>query len=231
MLDYQLFTKQSRRVARQKLPRFEYNTQSENVIERGKELYTTIKGKWRETYFKNRNPIVLELACGKGEYTVGLAQVHPNKNFIGIDIKGDRIARGSKRANDLTLSNVAFLRTPMVFLEEFFEENEVDEIWLIHPDPQPRDKEERKRLTNPKFLDLFIKILKPEGDFFFKTDNFPLFEYSLQTIPPKFQIMRQTIDLYNSELLREHFGIETHYEKLFVAKGYKINYLAAKSLK
>ncbi len=228
-------------MARQKLPRFEYNAQSENVIERGKELYTTIKGKWRETYFNKdnpaeRRPIVLELACGKGEYTVGLAQVYPNKNFIGIDIKGDRIARGSKRANDLSLSNVAFLRTPMVFLEEFFEENEVDEIWLIHPDPQPRDKEERKRLTNPKYLALFKKILKPEGNFLFKTDNFPLFEYSLQTIPAEFEILRQTTDLDNSELLSEHFTtegrpIETHYEKLFKAKGHKINYLAAKSLK
>lgn len=218
-------------MARRKLPRFEYNSQSENVIERGKELYTTIKGKWREKYFKNDNPIVLELACGKGEYTVGLAQVYPNKNFIGIDIKGDRIARGSKRANDLLLKNVAFLRTPMVFLEEFFEENEVDEIWLIHPDPQPRDKEERKRLTNPKYLNLFNKILKIDGLFFFKTDNFPLFEYSLITIPKEFEILRQTTDLYNSELINEHFGIETHYEKLFVSKGYKINYLTAKSLK
>lgn len=223
-------------MARRKLPRFEYNSQSNNVIERGKELYTTIKGKWREKYFKNNNPIVLELACGKGEYTVGLAQVYPNKNFIGIDIKGDRIARGSKRANDLALPNVAFLRTPMVFLEEFFEENEVDEIWLIHPDPQPRDKEERKRLTNPKYLELFSKILKPSGDFFFKTDNFTLFEYSLETVPAKFEVLRQTTDLDNSELLAEHYGIngqpiETHYEKLFKAKGHKINYLAAKSLK
>ena len=223
-------------MARQKLPRFEYNAQSENVIERGKELYTTIKSSWREKYFKNNNPLVLELACGKGEYTIGMAQVYPDKNFIGIDIKGDRIARGSKRANDLDLPNVAFLRTPMAFLEEFFEENEVDEIWLIHPDPQPRDKEERKRLTNPRYLKLFKKILKLEGSFFFKTDNFPLFMYSLQTIFSEFEILRQTTDLDNSQLLSEHFGIdgypiETHYEKLFKAKGHKINYLAAKSLK
>ena len=223
-------------MARQKLPRFEYNAQSENVIERGKELYTTIKSSWREKYFKNNNPLVLELACGKGEYTIGMAQVYPDKNFIGIDIKGDRIARGSKRANDLDLPNVAFLRTPMAFLEEFFEENEVDEIWLIHPDPQPRDKEERKRLTNPRYLKLFKKILKFEGNFFFKTDNFPLFMYSVQTIPVEFEILRQTTDLDSSQLLSEHFGIdgcpiETHYEKLFKAKGHKINYLAAKSLK
>ena len=215
-------------MARQKLPRFIHNAQSDNVIERGKEIYTTIKGKWRENYFKNNNPIVLELACGKGEYSIGLAKQHPEKNFIGIDIKGDRIARGSKRAIDLGLRNVAFLRTPMFYLEEFFEEKEIDEIWLIHPDPQPRDKEEKKRLTNPSYLNLYKKILKPNGDFFFKTDNFPLFEYSLQTLKEaNYKILRQTTDLYTSDLLSEHYGIETHYEKLFVSKGYKINYLAA----
>ena len=219
-------------MARRKLPRFQHNAESENVVERGKEIYTTIKRKWKEKYFKNLNPIVLELACGKGEYTTGLAKEFPNKNFIGIDIKGDRIARGSKRAIDLGLKNIAFLRTSMAFLEEFFEDNEVDEIWLIHPDPQPRDKEERKRLTNSRYLGLYKKVLKNSGDFFFKTDNYPLFEYSLGTIPEVgFEILRQTTDLYNSPLLAEHFGIETYYEKLFVAKGYKINYLASKNRK
>ena len=216
-------------MARQKLPRFIHNAQADNVIERGKELYTTIKGRWREVYFKNNNPIVLELACGKGEYSIGLAMRFPDKNFIGIDIKGDRIARGSKRAIDNNLSNVAFLRTPINFLEEFFDENEVDEIWLIHPDPQPRDKEEKKRLTNVDFLTLFKKILKPNGDFFFKTDNSGLFEYSLGTLPEAgYTILRQTTDLYESDLLAEHYDIVTHYERLFVEKGYKINYLAAK---
>ena len=219
-------------MARRKLPRFQYNAESANVVERGKELYTTIKGQWREKYFKNSNPIVLELACGKGEYTTGLAKEFPDKNFIGIDIKGDRIARGSKRANDWGLTNVAFLRTSMVFLEEFFEDNEVDEIWLIHPDPQPRDKEERKRLTNSRYLSLYRKVLRNDGDFYFKTDNYLLFEYSLDTIPAAgFDILRQTTDLYTSPLLVEHYGIETHYERLFVAQGYKINYLASKNRK
>ncbi len=219
-------------MARRKLPRFQYNAESANVVERGKELYTTIKGQWREKYFKNSNPIVLELACGKGEYTTGLAKEFPDKNFIGIDIKGDRIARGSKRANDWGLTNVAFLRTSMAFLEEFFEDNEVDEIWLIHPDPQPRDKEERKRLTNSRYLSLYRKVLRNDGDFYFKTDNYPLFEYSLDTIPAAgFDILRQTTDLYTSPLLVEHYGIETHYGRLFVAQGYKINYLASKNRK
>lgn len=216
-------------MARQKLPRFIHNAQADNVIERGKELYTTIKGQWREKYFKNNNPIVLELACGKGEYSVGLAKKFPDKNFIGIDIKGDRIARGSKRAIEAGLTNVAFLRTPITFLEEFFEENEVDEIWLIHPDPQPRDKEERKRLTNITYLNLYKKVLKPDGDFFFKTDNSGLFEYSLGTfVEANYTILRHTTDLYSSEFLSEHFDIITHYERLFVEKGFKINYLAAK---
>lgn len=216
-------------MARQKLPRFIHNAQADNVIERGKELYTSIKGQWREKYFKNDNPIVLELACGKGEYTVGLAKKFPEQNFIGIDIKGDRIARGSKKAVEAKLENVAFLRTPIAFLEEFFDENEVDEIWLIHPDPQPRDKEEKKRLTNLNYLNLYRKVLKPDGNFFFKTDNSGLFEYSLGSFTEAgYSILRQTTDLYNSELLSEHHDIVTHYEKLFVEKGFKINYLAAK---
>lgn len=224
-----IIIKFNRRVARQKLPRFIHNAEAINVIERGKELYTSIKGHWRRRYFNNDNPIVLELACGKGEYTIGLAKKFPDKNFIGIDIKGDRIARGSKKAIDAELKNVAFLRTPISYLEEFFIENEVDEIWLIHPDPQPRDKEEKKRLTNINYLNLYRKVLKPNGNFFFKTDNSGLFEYSLSTfVEAGYDIIRQTTDLYNSELLIEHHEIVTHYEKLFVERGFKINYLAAK---
>lgn len=219
-------------MARRKLHRFEFNANAQNVIERGKELYTSIKGKWREKYFKNDNPIVLELACGKGEYSVGLAKIFPNKNFIGIDIKGDRISRGSKNALDAGLSNVAFLRTPINYLEEFFEENEVDEIWIIHPDPQPRDKEEKKRLTFPKFLDIYEKILKSGGMLNLKTDNHPLYLYSIETLQDAgYQIISFTDDLYNSELNKEHFGIETHYEKLFVSRGYKINFIKTTLIK
>ncbi len=215
-------------MSRKKLPRFEHNSLAINVVERGKELYTSIKGNWRSKYFNNQNPIVLELACGKGEYTVGLASLFPEKNFIGIDIKGDRIARGSKKSMELNLHNVAFLRTSMAYLEEFFEEGEVDEIWLIHPDPQPRDKEERKRLTNPRYLSLYKSILKKGGLFYFKTDNDGLFDYSYETIANSgFKILRFTKDLYESNLFSEHHGIVTHYEKLFVAKGCKINYLAS----
>jgi tRNA (guanine-N7-)-methyltransferase len=163
-------------MARQKLKRFLHNTLAENVIEKGKPLYTSVKGNWNKVYFQNDNPIVLELACGKGEYTTGFAGVFPEKNYIGIDVKGDRIQRGSKRAIDNNLNNVAFLRAGIQYMDEFFEIGEVDEIWLIHPDPQPKDKDEKKRLTNPNFLSLYAKYMKQGGHFLFKTDNPFLYE-------------------------------------------------------
>ena len=224
-------------MARRKLARFDYNSNAENVIERGKEFYTSIKGKWREKYFKNENPIVLELACGRGEYSVGLASVFPEKNFIGIDIKGDRIARGSKNAEELGLKNVAFLRTSIQFLEEFFIENEIDEIWIIHPDPQPRDKEEKKRLTHKSFLEIYKKLMKVGGNLHLKTDNYPLFEYSLESLQlADYQVLTQTNDLYNSDLIRNHYAInqqyiETYYERMFREKGFKINYFMARLLR
>lgn len=212
---------------RRKLERFEHNRLVENVIEKGKPLYTSIKGKWNELYFKNDNPIVLELACGKGEYTVGLGRIFPDLNFIGIDIKGDRISRGSKNAISNNLTNVAFLRCGIQYLEEFFDLGEVSEIWLIHPDPQPRDKEEKRRLTNSRFLDLYKKVLRKEGLFHLKTDSDFLFEYSCQVIKsdPEFEVLDETDDLYSSDLLKDHYEIKTYYESYFVSKGHKISYI------
>jgi tRNA (guanine-N7-)-methyltransferase len=220
-------------LSRKKQHRFEHNIVADNVIERGKELYTSIKGKWNEVFFKNSNPITVELACGKGEYTVGLSKQFPNVNFIGVDIKGDRIARGSKKAMDLNLSNVAFLRTGIQYLDEFFEPKEIGEIWLVHPDPQPRDKEEKRRLTNQKFLDIYKIYLKNEGIFHLKTDSEFLFDYSLEVIKsdPDFELLDYTDDLYNSDLKEGHFDIVTHYEKLFNEKGATIHYLKAKLIK
>ncbi len=220
-------------MSRKKLPRFEHNQTAQNVIERGKELYTTIKGKWNEVYFKNQNPISLELACGKGEYTVGLGKEFPETNYIGVDIKGDRIARGSKKAIEFGLKNVAFLRTGIQYLDEFFVPDEVDEIWLIHPDPQPRDKEEKRRLTNSKFLNLYKIYLKNEGLFHLKTDSKFLYEYSLEVIKsdPEFEIIDFTDNLYLSELNKEHFEIKTHYEQLFHQKGSDIHYIKARHKK
>lgn len=217
-------------MARRKLSRFRHNSAADNVIERGKTLYTTIKGKWNEVYFKNDHPIVLELACGKGEYTVGLGSRFPECNFIGIDIKGDRIARGSARADELGLKNVAFLRTGIQYLDEFFEENEVSEIWLVHPDPQPRDKEEKRRLTNSRFLNLYKKYLKDGGIYHLKTDSEFLFDYSLEVMKhdPEFDIIDVTHDLYQSPLKEGHFEIVTHYERFFTGKGARIHYLKAR---
>lgn len=216
-------------MTRRKSDKYEFSSKAENVIERGNSLYTTIKGHWDSFYFKNSNPLVLELACGKGEYSIGLAQRYPDKNFVGIDIKGDRLARGSKIASDLGLKNVAFLRTSIKYLDEFFGENDVSEIWLIHPDPHIRDRDEKKRLTNLQYLSLFMKYLRADGYFHLKTDSTQLYEFSLETIRLSggLQIVSHTPDLYRSDLQDFHHNIVTHYEKIFVGKGFTINYIQA----
>jgi tRNA (guanine-N7-)-methyltransferase len=214
-------------MSRRKLSHYQFSAEAANVIEAGKPLYTTIKGKWKTLYFQNQNPIVLELACGKGEYTIGLGKQFPEKNFIGMDIKGDRIARGSQVATEAGLGNVAFLRAGIQYSDEFFEENELDEIWLIHPDPQVRERDEAKRLTNQSFLDNYARYLKKGGMFYLKTDSTFLYEYSLSTLEHsgKYKIIEHTEDLYHSPLLSEHYGVRTHYEKIFVAKGYTIKFI------
>ncbi|MBC3785790.1 tRNA (guanine-N7-)-methyltransferase [Spirosoma sp. LMG 31448] len=196
----------------------------------GKPRYKTIKGNWRTDYFENQNPIVLELACGKGEYTIGLAQAFPDVNFIGVDIKGDRIARGSQAAHTLGLSNVAFLRTDINFITEFFKEQEVNEIWVTFPDPQPRPKQEKHRLTHPRFLTTYKRLLTPGGTFHLKTDSPALFSYSLEKVQEeKFTDLHYTTDLYTSSLNGIHLGIKTKYEQLFFDKGFTINYLQCKT--
>lgn len=214
-------------MSRRKLSHYQFSAEAANVIEIGKPLYTEIKGKWNELYFNNSNPVVLELACGKGEYTVGLGKIFQDKNFIGMDIKGDRIARGSLAAMESGLTNVAFLRAGIQYSEEFFQENELDEIWLIHPDPQVRDRDEPKRLTNPSFLNNYAKYLKKGGLFCLKTDSTFLYEYSLGTLENSelYKIIEHTDDLYHSPLLGEHHGVKTHYESIFVAKGYTIKFI------
>ncbi|QJW90055.1 tRNA (guanosine(46)-N7)-methyltransferase TrmB [Spirosoma taeanense] len=217
-------------MTRRKQHHFLHNVESAHVIEVGKPQYKTIKGQWRTDYFKNNNPIVLELACGKGEYTIGLAQAFPDKNFIGVDIKGDRIARGSKVAQTLGLMNVGFLRTDINYLREFVAKDEVDEIWITFPDPQPRPKQEKHRLTHPRFLAVYKELLVPGGTLHLKTDNPELFSYSLEKIKEcSFKDLHSTTDLYNSELNEIHLGIKTKYEQLFFSKGFTINYLQCKN--
>ncbi len=190
-----------------------------------------LRGKWHKEYFKNENPIVLELGCGKGEYSVGLAKNNPNKNYIGVDIKGNRIWTGAKEALDAKLNNVAFVRTRIDFIEHCFSENEVSEIWITFPDPQPQKTRTRKRLTNMLFINRYKKFLKPGGLIHLKTDSTSFYEYTLEVIAEnKFTLLFNTDDLYvNCPAGREELvNIKTHYEKLFTDKGEKIKYCCFK---
>ncbi|WP_183972872.1 tRNA (guanosine(46)-N7)-methyltransferase TrmB [Runella defluvii] len=219
-------------MSRQKLIRFAANALATNVLEVGKPLFETIKGKWNETYFLNNNPIVLELACGKGEYTVGLAQVFLDKNFIGIDVKGDRLAIGSQQAMELGLKNVAFLRTNVEFLQNFFEAGEVAEIWITFPDPFNIKKSLRRRLTHPHFLEKYVAVIKKDGLLHLKTDNRELFDFTLEELGQfGFYDLVATFDLYQSELHAEHFGIKTRFEKIFTEKGFPVHYLRGRFLR
>ena len=213
-------------LSRKKLIRFAKNTLATNVLEVGKPLYENIKGKWNESLFFNSNPIVLELACGKGEYTVGLAQVFPEKNFIGIDVKGDRIAVGSQQAFDQGLTNVAFLRTNIEFLQNFFAEGEVSEIWITFPDPFNLKKRIRRRLTHPHFLEKYRSVMCSEGLLHLKTDNRELFDFTLEELSAfGFRDLESTYNLYESDLKAEHFGIKTRFEQIFTEKGFPVHYL------
>lgn len=187
-----------------------------------------LKGKWRSNYFKNQNPIVLELGCGKGEYSVGLAKNNPGKNYIGVDIKGNRIWTGAKEALDNNMSNVAFVRTRIDFIEHCFSPSEVSEIWITFPDPQPQKTRERKRLTNMRFIERYRKFLKPGGLVHLKTDSTSLYEYTMEVIKENnLKILFHTNDLYQNcpPDRKELVEIKTHYEKLFTAKGEDIKYI------
>lgn len=212
---------------RKKLVRFAENQNRQNILQPGKPLYDEIKGNWRSQFFKNEHPITIELGCGDGEYSVGLAAINPLKNFIGIDIKGDRLFQGSSRAIEEGLGNVGFLRNQIHQIDKYFEENEVDEIWLTFPDPRPRDRDEKRRLTFPRFLKMYESISKKGSWFRFKTDNTLLFNYTLEVLRNDFKVsnLEFTHDLYRSELLAEHQGIQTKYEKIWSDRGETIKYL------
>lgn len=187
-----------------------------------------IKGKWREEIFQNDHPIVLELGCGRGEYTVGLAKKYPNKNFIGVDIKGNRIYFGAKEAMDNNLDNIYFLRSRIDFIDCFFDKDEVDEIWLTFSDPQP--KKPRKRLTSKMFIDRYRNILKPGGIIHLKTDSDLLFEFTEEEIKEHgYETVFSSWDLYRDinqldEDEREILSIKTFYEEMFSEKGSIIKY-------
>lgn len=212
---------------RRKLIRFNENSADALIIQPGKIEFESVR-KNRPIFFWNNNPLVLELACGKGEYTVGLAPNFPNKNFIGIDIKGNRLRYWAQAAKELWFKNVWFIRGIIQNIHEFFNSHSIEEIWIIHPDPRPRNVDVRRRLTCPRFLKMYQELLVPWGLIKLKTDDTDLFNYSLETLQQEWwTILEQTDNLYESDLLVEHFDIKTHYEDKFHKQGRTINYLKA----
>ncbi|TVR82545.1 MAG: tRNA (guanosine(46)-N7)-methyltransferase TrmB [Chitinophagaceae bacterium] len=185
-----------------------------------------LKGKWNSGFFKNNNPVVLELACGRGDYTLELAKLHPGKNFIGIDIKGHRIWKGAKKALEENIENAAFLRTPIEKIADFFEAEEIDEIWITFPDPFPAIGSKNRRLTSPPFLEKYKQVLKQEGIIHLKTDADSLYKYSLEVAESSsLKVLEKTNDLYSLPSISEDLQIKTHYERMHLQAGKKIKYL------
>jgi tRNA (guanine-N7-)-methyltransferase len=211
---------------RKKLQRFADNAQRHNIIKPGEVGYTHLKGKWRTDHFNNPHDLVVELGCGKGAYTLGLAQRFPHKNFVGVDIKGARLWVGSSYALAHELHQAVFLRTKIEQLGQCFAPGEISELYIPFPDPRPRGRDEKRRLTSPRLLALYRQLLQPGGLVHLKTDDDAFFAYTravLRTQPVSNLIY--TEDLYQSEQLSEHYGIQTDYEQRFLAEGATIKYL------
>jgi tRNA (guanine-N7-)-methyltransferase len=215
-------------MTKKKLQRFADMETFSNVIQPsiseilGKDFY--LKGIWNRNYFFNNYPVVLELGCGKGEYTVELARQFPLRNFVGVDIKGSRMWKGAKTALDDKISNVAFLRTRIELITSLFGNEEVYEIWITFPDPQV--KKRRKRLTSAGFLNSYSRLLKNNGLVHLKTDSQLLYEYTLNLIRyNRLNIKFNTSNLYNSGLNDEILSIRTFYERQFLEQGLNIHYL------
>ncbi len=185
-----------------------------------------MKGLWAVNHFGNERPIVLELACGKGEYTVNMAKLFPDKNFIGIDYKGNRIWRGAKTALEEGIANVAFLRIQIETILDYFAMGEVAEVWITFPDPQPQKSREKKRLTHPAFLAKYRQITTPEGVMHLKTDNDGLYAYTVEKLNELgLPIHSQTTDLYRSDRVDQVLAIKTYYEKKYLEVAKNINYV------
>ncbi len=214
-------------MGKRKLPRFEEMKHFTNIFQPSpQEMFEgshSIRGKWHAEYFKNNNPIILEVGCGKGDYTTGLARRFHEKNFIGIDIKGARLWRGCKTALDESLANVAFIRNKVEFLPSFFAPGEVSEVWVTFPDPQPNKM--RKRLTSARFLDIYKQISVENAIVHLKTDSQELFQFTDKIIKQnKLDILFQSNDLYVSDCEKEVVEIQTFYEKMFLSQNKPITY-------
>jgi tRNA (guanine-N7-)-methyltransferase len=220
--------------SKNKLKRFKENETFDNVIQPKREELVggtfPFKGFWNKNVFKNENPIVLELGCGKGEYSIGLAKKYPDRNFIGIDIKGARFWRGAKTAIEEGISNVAFLRTQIELIEYAFDKNEVDEIWITFPDPQIKYKRTKHRMTNSEFLERYKKILKPEGIVNLKTDSEFMHGYTLGLLHGAgHEVLYANHNVYKQEGSPEEVtAIQTFYESQYLEQNKPITYIRFK---
>lgn len=220
--------------SKNKLRRFNENEQFGNVVQPKREELIgddfRLKGNWSKEFFKNENPVVLELGCGKGEYSVALAKANPEKNFIGIDIKGARFWRGAKTGIEENINNVGFIRTQIELVDHLFAENEVDEIWITFPDPQIKYKRTKHRLTNSEFLQKYKKILKPGGVVNLKTDSEFMHGYTLGLLHGEgHEVLHANHDVYkNVYSPKEVTGIQTFYEKQYLEQGKRITYIQFK---
>ena len=217
--------------SKNKLKRFKENETFSNVIQPSREELVNgtfaLKGRWNKDFFKNEKPIVLELGCGKGEYSVGLAQEYPEKNFLGIDIKGARFWRGAKTALEDGLDNVGFMRTQIELIEYAFAKEEIDEIWITFPDPQIKYKRTKHRMTNTDFLQKYKNVLKPDGCVNLKTDSEFMHGYTLGLLHGEgHEILEANHNVYKNEYSpKEVVGIQTFYEKQYLAQGKPITYI------
>lgn len=208
-------------MGQKKLIRFEAIKSFPNVFEYPKDK----KGKWHE-FFKNTHPLTVELACGKGEYAVGLGRLYPHRNFLGIDIKGNRLWRGAKTALDDGLNNVGFVRSHIDKITDYFEPGEVTEIWITFPDPQLRGSRAKKRLTHPRFLRLYQQILQTGGLVHLKTDSPHLYNFTLAVINLfELELLAYTDQVYAAESIKTELTIKTHYEGLDIAQSNRIHYI------
>jgi len=216
--------------SKNKLRRFKENSTFSNVIQPEREDLLlnsfSLKGKWHSKYFKNDNPITLELGCGKGEYSVHLAELNPQKNYIGIDTKGARFWRGAKTALENDLNNVAFIRAQIELITQLFDKGEVAEIWITFPDPQIKYKRTKHRLTCPEFLNQYKQVLVPDGVMHLKTDSEFLHGYTLGILNDSaYEILYAHHNIYNNDYSpTEAIAVQTFYEKIFLAEGKPITY-------
>lgn len=220
--------------SKNKLKRFKENETFENVFQPTREEVVTkkfaLKGKWNSDFFKNNHPIIVELGCGKGEYSIGLAERNPNENYIGIDVKGARFWRGAKTAIQTGMKNVAFVRTQIELIDDIFAENEVSEIWITFPDPQIKYKRTKHRMTNSEFLKLYKKILKFEGIVNLKTDSEFMHGYTLGLLHGEgHEVLYSNHNVYKNEgSPKEVTEIQTFYENQYLEINKAITYIRFK---